>query len=122
MEPNVVKQIIDSKGNAVESFEPKELATVTTKENAAILKDYMKAVVNEGTGKAANISVVQVSGKTGTADHDDGDKIPHTWFIGFAGYDDPEIAFAIIAEEGGNDSFNASAMASELMKTYFNKD
>lgn len=122
MEPNVVKQIIDSKGNVVESFEPKVAATVTTKENATILKDYMKAVVNEGTGKAANISGVQVSGKTGTADHDDGDKIPHTWFIGFAGYDNPEIAFAIVAEEGGNDSFSASAMAKELMKTYFNQD
>lgn len=120
MEPNVVKEIISPEGKVVKNYEQKEAATVTTPENAALLKEYMKAVVNEGTGQAANLWKVQVSGKTGTADHDSGDKEPHTWFIGFAGYDDPEIAFAIIAEEGGNDSFNASAMAKELMKSYFN--
>jgi len=120
MEPNVVKEVINPEGKVVKSYEPKEAATVTTPENSALLKEYMKAVVSEGTGKAAGLWGVQVSGKTGTADHDSGDKAPHTWFIGFAGYDEPEIAFAIIAEEGGNDSFNASAMAKELMKTYFN--
>lgn len=120
MEPNIVKEVINPEGKVVKSYEPKEAATVTTPENAALLKEYMKAVVNEGTGKAAGLWGVQVSGKTGTADHDSGDKEPHTWFIGFAGYDEPEIAFAIIAEEGGNDSFNASAMAKELMKTHFN--
>lgn len=120
MEPNVVKEIINSEGKVIKSYEPNEIATVTSPENATLLKEYMKAVVNEGTGQAAGLWGVQVSGKTGTADHDTGDKLPHTWFIGFAGYDDPEIAFAIIAEEGGNDSFNASSMAKELMKVYFN--
>lgn len=119
MEPNIVKEIIDSEGNKVKEYKPQVAATVTTPENAQILKEYMKAVVNEGTGRAANIWGVQVSGKTGTADTDSGDKIPHSWFIGFAGYDNPEIAFAIIVEEGGNDSFNASGMAGELMSTYF---
>ncbi|MEG1255107.1 penicillin-binding transpeptidase domain-containing protein [Clostridium sp.] len=121
MEPNVVKQIINKEGKVVKSYEPKEAAIVTNPENAAILKEYMKAVVNEGTGTAAGLGEVQISGKTGTADHDAGDKDPHTWFIGFAGYENPEIAFAIIAEDGGNDSFNASGMAKELMKAYFNK-
>lgn len=119
MEPNIVKEIIDSEGNKVKEYKPQVATTVTTPENAQILKEYMKAVVNEGTGRAANLWGVQVSGKTGTADTDSGDKIPHSWFIGFAGYDNPEIAFAIIVEEGGNDSFNASGMAGELMSTYF---
>jgi peptidoglycan glycosyltransferase len=122
MEPNIVKEIISPEGKVVKNYEAKEATTVTTPENASLLKEYMKAVVNEGTGQAAKLWGVQVSGKTGTADHDSGDKDPHTWFIGFAGYDEPEIAFAIIAEEGGNDSFNASSMAKELMKTYFNSN
>ncbi|MEG2289107.1 MAG: penicillin-binding transpeptidase domain-containing protein [Clostridium sp.] len=119
MEPNIVKEVTNPEGKVIKTYEPKEAATVTTPENAAILKEYMKAVVNEGTGSAAKMWEVQVSGKTGTADHDEGKKEPHTWFIGFAGYDNPEIAFAIIAEDGGNDSFNASGMAKELMKVYF---
>lgn len=119
MEPNIVKEIITPQGDVVKEFEPEVAATVTTPENAKILKEYMKAVVNEGTGKAASLWGVQVSGKTGTADTDSGDKIPHSWFVGFAGYDDPEIAFAIIVEEGGNDSYNASAIAGDLVSEFF---
>lgn len=121
MEPNIVSEIIDSQGKVVKEFKPEVAATVTTPENAEILKEYMKAVVNEGTGTAASLWGIQVSGKTGTADTDSGDKIPHSWFIGFAGYDNPEIAFAIIVEEGGNDYYNASAMAGELVSTFFGR-
>ncbi len=119
MEPNIVKNIVDSQGKVVKEYKPETATTVTTPENAQILKEYMKAVVNEGTGTAASLWGVQVSGKTGTADTDTGDKIPHSWFIGFAGYDNPEIAFAIVVEEGGNDKFNASGMAGELVNTFF---
>ena len=119
MEPNIVKEVISPQGKVVKEYKPEVAAKVTSEENASILKEYMKAVVNEGTGSAARLWGVQVSGKTGTADTDMGDKIPHSWFIGFAGYDNPEIAFAIVVEEGGNDRFNASGMAGELVDTYF---
>lgn len=119
MEPNIISKIVTPTGKTVKEFKPEEANTVTTPEIAETLKDYMKAVVNEGTGGAANLWTMQVSGKTGTADHDAGDKVPHTWFIGFAGYDDPEIAFAIIGEEAGNDSYNAASMARELVGSYF---
>lgn len=119
MEPNIVKEIISAEGKVVKEYKPEVATTVTTPENAEILKEYMKAVVNEGTGRAASLWGVQVSGKTGTADTDAGDRIPHSWFAGFAGYDNPEIAFAIIVEEGGNDSYNASSMAGELVSEFF---
>lgn len=119
MEPNIVKNIVDSEGKVVKEYKPQTAITVTTPENAQILKEYMKAVVNEGTGTAAGQWGVQVSGKTGTADTDIGNKIPHSWFIGFAGYDNPEIAFAIVVEEGGNDRFNASGIAGKLVDTFF---
>lgn len=121
MEPNIVKQVIDLNGSKVKEFEPKAIGTITSEENASILKKYMKSVVTQGTGKNANIYGVQISGKTGTADQDTGKKIPHSWFIGFAPYDEPQIAFAIIIEEGGNDSYKAVDLARDLMKTYFNK-
>ncbi|MEG0134030.1 MAG: penicillin-binding transpeptidase domain-containing protein, partial [Clostridium sp.] len=53
MEPNIVKEVTNPEGKVIKTYEPKEAATVTTPENAAILKEYMKAVVNEGTGSAA---------------------------------------------------------------------
>lgn len=119
MEPNIVSKVVSPEGKTIKEFKPQEAATVTSPEITATLKEYMKAVVNEGTGTAAKLWTMQVAGKTGTADHDAGDKIPHTWFIGFAGYDEPEIAFAIIGEEAGNDSYNAAAMARDLVSAYF---
>lgn len=119
MEPNIVNKIIDSNGNTLKEFKPQEAVTVTTPEIAGKVKEYMKAVVNEGTGGAAKMWTKQVAGKTGTADHDAGDKKPHTWFIGFAGYDEPEIAIAIIAEDAGNNSYNAAGMAKDILSTYF---
>lgn len=119
MEPNIVREIVNSEGKVVKEFKPEVATTVTTPENAQVLKEYMKAVVNEGTGRAASLWGVQVSGKTGTADTDIGNKIPHSWFVGFAGYDNPEIAFAIVVEEGGNDSYNASGMAGDLVSEFF---
>jgi cell division protein FtsI/penicillin-binding protein 2 len=121
MEPNIVKQIVDPNGTVIKEFEPKAIGTITNAQNAEIIKQYMKSVVTKGTGKDANVYGVQVSGKTGTADQETGKKIPHSWFIGFAPYDEPQIAFAIIVEEGGNDTYNATDLAREFIKTYFNK-
>ena len=43
---------------------------------------------------------VDVAGKTGTAQHGEGRKA-HAWFISFAPANDPKIAVAVIAEDGG---------------------
>ena len=48
----------------------------------------------------AQIDGVAVAGKTGTAQHGEGRKA-HAWFISFAPANDPKIAVAVIAEDGG---------------------
>jgi penicillin-binding protein A len=121
MEPNIIKQIVAVNGDVVKTYEPKEIGTITSADNAALLKKYMRSVVTKGTGKDSEVYGVQVSGKTGTADQDTGKKIPHSWYIGFAPYENPKVAFAIIVEEGGNDSYNAKNLAGDLMKVYFGK-
>ena len=57
-------------------------------------------IVEDGTGRRAQIEGVDVAGKTGTAQHGEGRKA-HAWFISFAPANDPEIAVAVIAEDGG---------------------
>lgn len=77
------------------------------------LREGMRLVVHgeNGTGKAAKSEKVVISGKTGTAQNwrrIDGIKVEdnHAWFIGFAPYDKPTLAFAILkqgAKSGGGD-------------------
>lgn len=124
MEPMMVKEILDSKGKSLRKLEPKRLEQVTTKENANIMKDLMRSVVAQGTGGNAAVPGIVVSGKTGTADHNDDpskQEAPHSWFIGFAPYDSPQIAIAVIVEEGGVGGGIAAEITRELIKSYLNK-
>ena len=66
---------------------------------ASSLSSLMQTAVAEGTGTSAQVSGVQVAGKTGTAETGT-DSGPTTWFVGFAGtdIDKPEIALAVVLD------------------------
>jgi cell division protein FtsI/penicillin-binding protein 2/beta-lactamase regulating signal transducer with metallopeptidase domain len=77
------------------------------------LREGMRLVVNGGSsaGKDAKSDTVVIAGKTGTAQfwrRIDGKTVQdnHGWFIGFAPFENPTLAFAIIkngAKSGGGD-------------------
>lgn len=102
-EPHVGKEIRDSDDNLVRRIEPdgKEWKTATNPSTAAAVSAMMQAVVERGTGTAAQLPGVKVAGKTGTAQHAGGGN-PHAWFIGFAPADNPQYAVAVLVEQGGN--------------------
>ena len=62
---------------------------------------------------------IEVAGKTGTATSGNGSD--NAWFVGFAPYDDPEIAVVIIVEHGGHGYFTAGAVK-DIMEMYFGFD
>jgi peptidoglycan glycosyltransferase len=76
--------------------------TATDPATAEEVKRMMISVVEGGTGTAAQIEGVTVAGKTGTAQTESGNKIPHAWFISFAPAEDPQVAVAVMIEHGGN--------------------
>lgn len=121
MQPMLVKEILDSKGKSLKKIEPKQLGEVTSKENASTMKDLMRGVVTEGTGGNAAVSGIEVSGKTGTADHKadaSAQKGAHSWFTGFAPYDNPEIVISVIVEEGGVGGKKAAQVTRDLIESY----
>ncbi|AGL20537.1 penicillin-binding transpeptidase domain-containing protein [Actinoplanes sp. N902-109] len=62
------------------------------------LRTMMREVVTKGTGDALkSVPGGPVSGKTGTAEFQDGSDQTHSWFIGWQG----DIAFAVMVEKGG---------------------
>jgi cell division protein FtsI/penicillin-binding protein 2 len=85
---------------------------------AAFLGKAMHDVVTSGTGRHAFAGLdVDVAGKTGTAQLDDG--LPHAWFAGFAPYGgDPanSIAFAVVVEHGGYGGTFAAPIARKLVE------
>ncbi|MBD8058301.1 penicillin-binding protein 2 [Cellulomonas sp. JH27-2] len=101
MAPHLVDRIRAADLSVVSQTEPSLLSTAVSPSTAATLKDMMLGVVESGSGTAAQISGVQVAGKTGTAQNAEG-KAPHAWFTAFAPADDPQVAVAVIVEHGGS--------------------
>jgi peptidoglycan glycosyltransferase len=124
MMPYVVKEVWDSKGVLVKAIEPKSNGTVMSKDISKTMKDFMRLVVKQGTGTSAALSGIEVCGKTGTAENQNSagvKQLPHSWFIGFAPYDNPQIAVAVIVENGGYGAGKAATIASQIMKSGLKK-
>jgi penicillin-binding protein 2 len=91
--------------------------------NLGTLRAAMRQSVTSGVARHAAIAGVEVAGKTGTAEFgprlSNGKYETHGWFVGFAPYNDPQIAIVVFVQRGsgGND---ASPAAAKILDFYFN--
>jgi peptidoglycan glycosyltransferase len=98
MAPYLVKQELDTKGGVMSTTQPRQLYNPITSDQANQLKAMMISVVQNGTGTAAQISGVQVAGKTGTAQRGAGQNAL-AWFLSFAPADNPKVAVAVLVQD-----------------------
>jgi len=101
MKPYLVKDTRNSNLDIIDQSQPEQLSQAITPDVAAALTRMMLTVVKSGTGTPAQIPGIDVAGKTGTAQHIKGGN-PHAWFTAFAPASDPQIAVAVVVEDGGN--------------------
>lgn len=113
MKPYLVQQVITPGGTVIHETVPQKWLTATTPEMAARLDSYMEDVVTKGTGKAAQVSGIRVTGKTGTAENTAGKD--HAWFIGSAELRNRRIVFAVIVENGGGGGTQAAPIARKVI-------
>ncbi len=103
-EPHIVKQVLDSDGNIVQTIQPKAKRQVISAETSAIVCQMLETVVTEGSGKNAYIPGYRIGGKTGTSEKIDlydqtGEDRKILSFVGIAPMDDPEIACLVMLDE-----------------------
>lgn len=104
------KEVEDPETGLVKNEPQKEFpivarARLASPEAIAAVKEGMRAVVEEGTGKRAAIPGYTVAGKTGTAQfwstiHGRRVKDNRTWFTGFTPIDGPRYAIVVMVEGG----------------------
>ncbi len=104
MKPYIIEKIVDPEGHVLTENKPEVVTRVISYDTSDQMKRIMQLVVEEGTGKKAQIPGFSVAGKTGTA------QIPNPQsggyysdryiasFIGFTPVEDPEIVMAVIVE------------------------
>ena len=111
-----VDKIIDNKINK----EPQEYGDLNiSKDTLEAVFDGMRSVTGERGGTAYSTFAsfpIEVAGKTGTATASSGSA--NAWFVGFAPYDNPEIAVVCVIEHGGHGGYTAPAVK-EVMEEYF---
>ena len=91
-------------------------------EAVAVIREGMTDVVRYGTASYAltDESLPLTAGKTGTSEAGIGQE-SHSLYVGFAPANKPEIAIAVVVENGGYGSVTAAPIAKEVYKTYFKK-
>ena len=117
MRPNLISRVQTQDLQTIDQQEPERLSEAVSPEVADQLTGMMEGVVERGSGTRAQIDGVRVAGKTGTAEWAEGEP-PHAWFTGFAPADDPQIAVAVLIEEGGGvgDAASGGRLAAPVAK------
>ncbi|MFH0928282.1 MAG: penicillin-binding protein 2 [bacterium] len=78
----------------------------------------MRDAVTKGSARSLTDLPFATAGKTGTAEVS-GNKNPHAWFVGFGPFDHPEIAVMVLVENGIEGSTNATPIAKEIFKYWW---
>ncbi len=75
---------------------------VMQSDTAKILREYLKAVITDGTGSEAAPTLVNAAGKTATAQtgryYDDKTEITNSWFCGFFPVDNPQYVIVVMSD------------------------
>lgn len=119
MKPYLVDQITNYTGTTVKKYMPEKYGELMTSEEAAKLSEYMKAVVEYGTGKSLSGESYSVAGKTGTAEVSMDKKQVHSWFVGYSNVDNPEIAVSVIVENADTNKITGKGVAKKIFNAYY---
>lgn len=114
MNPYVVSQILAPDGTVLKTTHGRSLGQAVSSGTAEQVKQAMLDVVQNGTGSAAAIAGVKVAGKTGTAETNNANA--NSTFVGFAPYDTPTVAIAVVIEQNAKGEESAAAIGGQVLR------
>ncbi len=132
--PQLVKEVRGGDNNVLKDFIPVVNSSFSVDPKVlALVRNALYGVVNnpKGTGgrsRLKNFPGVLVAGKTGTAQvvtleartrHEDFED--HAWFGAYAPADKPEVAIAVLVENGGHGGAAAAPIAGAVLEKYFER-
>jgi penicillin-binding protein 2 len=116
-QPHAVQAVRNKRTNHIDVIDHKTSSVGLNPHVMALLREGMRRVVEEGgTGTSAKIQGLESAGKTGTAENPHGKD--HSWYVGFAPFDNPKIAVAVMVENAGFGAAVAAPIAGKVMQWY----
>jgi peptidoglycan glycosyltransferase len=120
MRPTLVDSVRSPSGALRFQRHSEPLNRAFSEQTASAVTDMMTHVVDEGTGRAAQIPGVQIAGKTGTAQTGTNGQLD-AWFIAFAPAVNPKVALAVVVERTNQYGGQAAApIARDVMQAVLN--
>lgn len=125
--PQLLLRVQDAQGQVVQEFRPQVIHQLPVDPDyLAVVRQGMRRVVTESaTDYARTHASVAIAGKTGSAEFGPflrpGVRQAHAWFVGFAPYEDPQIAVAVVVEGGGQGSRIALPAVTDIIEYYFTR-
>ncbi|MGH3903890.1 MAG: peptidoglycan D,D-transpeptidase FtsI family protein [Pseudonocardiaceae bacterium] len=109
MEPQLVRTILAPDLSVLDEFEPEQARQAMSRSTADQIRDMMVAA-ERSYSDDGKINGVRIAAKTGTAEHGADPKAtpPHGWYVAFAPAENPQIAIAVVVENGGDQSLEAT--------------
>jgi len=119
--PHVLKSAEYPNGVVISPSPELSLRLPFSQSTLKILREGLLKVVHSehGTAKGIATDEYHTGGKTGTAQNPHGEN--HSWFAGFAPFEDPKIVVAVIVENGGHGSAVAAPIGGKLMHFYLER-
>ena len=118
--PYYVGKIVNADGDALYRGKSEELSRLNFKDSTwNLLRQGLRQVVDEGTGKVAKINGIEVYGKTGTAQNPQGKD--HAWFVAYASLpgQPAEVAVSVLVEHGVHGASAAAPIAKAVIEALF---
>ena len=114
-QPQITRRIMDNKGAVLIENLPKQIRTVISKETSDRMREYLRGVVEKGTGKAAKLDFISVGGKTGTSQKLVDGKYSksqyNSSFIGFFPVENPQILCLILVNSPERGKYGGAVAA-----------
>jgi len=116
MQPYMVQKIFNDQGVMLQDFKPKVKEQVLSEETSAMMREALKGVITNGTGKLAKLDGnVEAFGKTGTARKIiNGKYDPRRHFASFMGFfpaDKPQYGMLFMLDDPGGDTTGGDVAA-----------
>lgn len=121
MKPYVIDRVVSEDGQLVKQFYPSEYGRLLEEDEAQLLQELMRAVVEKGNAQNLKGQGYTAAGKTGSAEYTDASDDSHAWFTGYAPAEDPEICVTVIVESAGTGGAYAVPVAKGIFDVYFHQ-
>jgi penicillin-binding protein 2 len=117
-QPHVVQAVVTKNPRAIDTLSFQTRTLDVSPATWSVVREGMRRVVEEpgGTGGMARVAGIQSAGKTGTAQNPHGPD--HAWYVGFAPFDNPRIAIAVLVENAGFGGTTAAPIAGLCIERY----